>query len=433
MAKVSGCVHEPSMWCDNGAHATCKVMMSMRILHVIASLAPRYGGPSKACLELCQELARRGEQVAIYTTNIDGDGELDVPLGLPVCRGGVEIQYFPVQSPRYYKFSLPLARALRTAIPQYDLVHIHSLYLFPSTVAAHYCRHYGIPYLIRPHGTLDPYMYGRHRTRKWIYERLFEWRNLNHAAAIHFTTAEEQELTRSLGLKAPGLVVPLGVNLQDYADAPPAGNFRAVHPETHGQKLILFLGRLSFKKGLYLLAKAFGEVGRKRDDLRLVVAGPDDEGCGVQVRRWLEAEGVLEKSTFPGMLLGSEKLAAFRDADMFVLPSYTENFGIAVVEAMACRLPVVISNRVNIWREVGDANAGLVVNCDVQEVGQALFTLLEAPGLGREMGKQGRQLVEARFTWEAVGEQMIQVYEQILTKRHPFIEGSQATGSPSQA
>ncbi len=401
----------------------------MKILHVIASLAPRYGGPSKACLDLCREMARRGERVAIYTTNIDGNGELNVPLGLPVCRDGVEIRYFPVQPPRYYKFSLPLARALRTAIPQCDLVHIHSLYLFPSTAAAHYCRHYGIPYLIRPHGTLDPYLYGRHRRRKWIYERLFEWRNLNKAAAIHFTTVEEQELARPLGLKSPGVVVPIGMNLQDYDDAPPAGTFRAVHPEMHGQKIILFLGRLNFKKGLDLLAKAFGEVGRKRDDVHLVVAGPDDDGYGVQVRRWLKAEGVLEKSTFTGMLLGADKLAALRDADVFVLPSYTENFGIAVVESMAMGLPVVISNKVNIWREVVQAHGGLVVNCDVQEVGQALLTLLQAPALGKEMGKHGRQLVEERFTWEVVGEQMVQVDRQILSQRQLLTEERQTSGS----
>jgi glycosyltransferase involved in cell wall biosynthesis len=299
----------------------------MKILHVIASLAPRYGGPSKACLELCRELVRRGEQVAIYTTNIDGDGKLAVPLDSLVPRDGVQIRYFPVQWPRYYTLSLPLLRALRTAIPQYDLVHIHSLYLFPSMVAAHYCRQYGIPYLVRPHGTLAPYLYGRHRGRKWIYERLFEWRNLNNAAAIHFTTAEEQELTRPLLLKAPGVVVPIGLDLQEYDNMPARGAFRATHPETQGKHILLFLSRVNFTKGLDLLARALGQIARKRHDVHLVLAGPDDEGYGVQVRRWLAVEGVLERCTFPGMLLGLEKLAAFRDADLFVLPSYTENFG----------------------------------------------------------------------------------------------------------
>jgi glycosyltransferase involved in cell wall biosynthesis len=404
----------------------------LKILHVIASLAPRYGGPSKVCLELCRELARRGEQVAIYTTNIDGDGELDVPLGTPLVKDGIEIGYFTVQTPRYYKFSIPLARALKAAIPEYDLVHIHSLYLFPSTVAAYYSRHYGVPYLIRPHGTLDPYLFRRHRGRKWIYERLFEWRNLNNAAAVHFTTVEEHELTCPLGLKAPGVVVPPGVNLQDYADIPPVGTFMAAHPETYGKKIILYLGRLNFKKGLDLLAKAFGEVVRERDDVHLVLAGPDDDGYGAEVRQWLVADGVIGKCTFTGMLLGADKLAAFSDADVFVLPSYTENFGVAVVEAMVCGLPVVISNKVNIWREVAQAHAGLVVNCDAQEVSNALLTLLEDPLHGKEMGRRGRWLVEERFTWEVVGEQMVQVYHQILSKRNLPTMRSQAAGSWSR-
>jgi glycosyltransferase involved in cell wall biosynthesis len=414
-------------------HGIWRGVKKMKILHVIAGLAPRYGGPSKACLELCHELAQHGEQVAIYTTNIDGDGALDVPLGTPLCRDGLEIRYFPVQVPRYYRFSLPLSRALKRAIPEYNLVHIHSLYLFPSTIAAYYSRHYGVPYLIRPHGTLDPYLFRRHRGRKWIYERLVEWGNLNNAAAIHFTTAEEQELTRSLGIKAPGVVVPIGVKLGEYDDAPPGGTFRAAHPEIDGKRIILFLGRLNFKKGLDLLAKAFGEVGRKRDDVHLVMAGPDDDGYGAQVRRWLEVEGVLRKCTFTGMLLGTDKVSAFRDADLFVLASYTENFGIAVVEAMVMGLPVVISNKVNIWREVAEARVGLVVNCDSQEVGTALLTLLDHPSLGKEMGQRGRKLVEERFTWDVVGGQMIRAYQQILSKRHLLTPGSQAVGRWSQS
>jgi glycosyltransferase involved in cell wall biosynthesis len=389
----------------------------VKILHVIASLAPRYGGPSKACLELCRELSRRGEQVAIYTTNIDGNGRMNVPLGTPLYRDGVEILYFPVQVLRYYKFSPSLARALKAAIQEYDLVEISSLYLFPSTVAAHYCRRYGVPYLIRPHGTLDPYLFRHHRGRKWVYERLFEWRNLNRAAAIHFTTVEERELARPLGLKAPGVVAPIGVNLRDYAYAPPDGTFLAAHPETRDKKIILFLSRLNFKKGLDLLAKAFGRLVRQRDDVHLVLAGPDDEGYGAKVRKWLEAEGVLGKYTFTGMLLGADKLSALCNADVFVLPSYTENFGIAVVEAMALRLPVVISNKVNTWREVAGARAGLVVNCDAQEVSKALLTLLDDPTMRREMGQQGRRLVEERFSWEIVGKQMVQVYRKILSER----------------
>ena len=398
----------------------------MRILHVIPSLAPRYGGPSKDCAELCRELARRGIRVSIYTTNIDGKGYLDVRVDTPVWNDGVECRYFPVQRPRSFVFSLPLARALKAAVPKFDLVHIHSLYLFPSTVAAHYCRRYGVPYLIKPHGSLDPYIFRRHRGRKWIYDQLFEWRNLNRAAAIHFTTLEEQALTHPLGVRAPGLVVPVGVHLHEFLAAPPPGAFRAAYPETQGKRIILFLGRLNFKKGLDLLTKAFGEIARRRNDVHLMLVGPDNDDYAVNIRRWLRARDLLGRATFAGMLSGPKKLAAFRDADVFVLPSYTENFGIAVVEAMASSLPVVISNKVNIWSAIADARAGLVVDCDVEQLSEAVLTVLDDPVLGREMGQRGRRLVEERFTREAVAEQMMQEYRRILARHSPTsVQGAQ--------
>lgn len=390
----------------------------MRILHVIASLAPRYGGPTQVCLELCQELARSGERVSIYTTNLDGPGTLDVPSDVPVWTNAVEIRYFPVQTPRRYAMSLPLARALRRAIPRQDLVHIHSLYFFPSTVAAHYCRRAGVPYVVRPHGTLDPYHFRHHRGRKWVYERLFEWRNLNRAAAIHFTTHEEEALTRPLGLTAPGVVVSPGVHAERYGEGDPVETaFRDEWPETRGRRIVLFLGRLNQKKGLDLLATAFGQLARQHADVHLVLAGPDNDGYGRAVERWLKAEGVLHRTTFTGMLLGPRKVAALRAADVFVLPSYTENFGVAVVEAMASGLPIVISDRVNIWREVADARAGVVVRGDASEVARAVAVLLNDPAERIAMGERARRLAAERFSWPAAGARMVEVYRGIVAER----------------
>ena len=385
----------------------------LRILHVIASLAPRYGGPSQVCLELCGELARRGEQVSIYTTDIDGGGRLDVPLGRPVRTDGVEVRYFPVQSPRRYVMSWPLARALREAVPRQDVVHLHSLYLFPPTAAAYYCRRAGVPYLLRPHGTLDPYLYRRHRARKWLYERLVEWRNLERAAALHFTTLEEAELTRPLRLSTRGVVVAPGVHLERYrrdgSGVPPPW------PERPGRRVVLFLGRINFKKGLDLLARAFGDLARQRADVHLVLAGPDDDGYGATVRRWLGEAGVLERCTIAGMQVGAAKLAALHRADVFVLPSYSENFGVTVVEAMACGLPVVVSDRVNIWREIAEARAGLVVPPDAGRISRALAAVLDHPDRAG-MAERGRRLVAERFTWPAAGARMLDVYHEIVDR-----------------
>lgn len=388
----------------------------MRILHVIANLAPRYGGPAKACVEMARAVARLGHDVKIYTTNQDGPGELAVPLGRPLIQDGVEIRYYPIQPPRFWGTSWPMARALAGGIREADLVHIHSLYLFHDLIAGHYCRSYGVPYLVRPHGTLDPYLYRRHRWRKYVMEAAFENRNIRRAAALHFTSEEEERLARPHIGDAPGVVVPLGVDLREFQDLPAPGRFRERFPEIGHKEIILFLGRINFKKGLDLLVQALGRVVRKRRDVHLVVAGPDDDGWGARVKGWLRQEGIADCATFTGMLLGEEKLAALRDARMFVLPSYSENFGIAVIEAMACGLPVVISDRVNIWREVEAAGAGLVTPCEAGQTATAMLELLDNPELAGRLGQNGIKLVREQFQWTTIAITLEKTYKKIIAK-----------------
>jgi glycosyltransferase involved in cell wall biosynthesis len=387
----------------------------MKVLHVIASLATRYGGPSKACLEMARAAADLGHEVSIYTTNVDGPTELNVPTDSSVTEDGVEVRYFPIQLPRFWAFSIPLAKALRQTVKEYDIVHIHSLYLFHNAAAGHYCREYSVPYLIRPHGTLDPFLFERHRLRKIIMELLFERKNIKCAAAIHFTTEEEKRLAEPYTFGTPGIVVPHGLDLAEYQNLPASGAFKSQYPETNGKKIILFFGRINFKKGLDILARAYSMVARSRDDVHLVIAGPDNEGFGEKVRGWLSDEGVLERVTFTGMLKGLDKLVAMRDAEMFVLPSYSENFGIAVVEAMACGIPVIISDKVNIWREVEQGRAGKVTPCNVERFAEAMVDLIEAPKEAKLMGENGKVLVRDRFQWSKIAFALEAAYRSILS------------------
>jgi len=388
--------------------------MPIRILHVIADLSPEHGGPSKVGLELCQALVRLGHAVSLYTTNADGRGVLDVPTDQPMLADGVTVRYFPIGRFRRWGFSGALGQALRSDIPDFDIVDIHSLYLFHTCMAAYYCRHSGVPYLIRPHGTLDPFLRRKSRLKKAVYNFLIEKRNLDNAAAIHYTSQDEMDLAHAaLRIRAPGVVVPLGLNVAEYAAVPARGISRSRFPEIGGKFMVLFLGRLNFKKGLDLLAQAYGLIARQRPDIHLVIAGPAEEDYGRQVRAWLADEGVLERVTFTGMLRGSDKLAAFAAADVFVLPSYTENFGLAVVEAMACGLPVIISNQVNIWREIARAKAGLIVKCDSNELAAALLTAMDDSEWKR-LGERGKRLVQEEFTWDRSAQQMATVYQKIL-------------------
>lgn len=392
----------------------------MRILHVIANLAPRYGGPSKACVEMAAAVAARGHEVHIFTTDQDGSGTLDVPTDRPVMRENVHIHYFHAQIRRIWPVSIPLAKALRDHVRDFDLVHVHSLYLFHGLLAGHYCRKWNVPYLLRPHGTLDPYLYKRHRIRKRFVEFLFEERNIRGAAALHYTTDDERRLAEPYVFGAHGVVVPNGLNIASYTNLPELGTFRAAYPEIGQKKIVLFLSRLNFKKGLDILIRAFAIMKEAQSDIHLVIAGPDSDGFESKVRTWVRKEGLDSSVTFTGMLQGERKLAAFRDANVFVLPSYSENFGIAVVEAMACGVPVVVSDQVNICHDISKSGAGLVVPCDTSKCAEGIRFVLDDEARASQMGSRGTAFVNENFSWSVVGSKLEEVYREVI-----FVHSSQ--------
>ncbi len=344
----------------------------MRILHVIGDLAPASGGPAKAGFEMARALVRRGHEVAIYTT------DFGQPAGTPrdQLRDGVRLRFFPLQAPRIWLASWPMRRALARDLPKFDLLHLHSLYLFHDWAAGNLAMRIAKPYLVRPHGSLDPYIFRRHRLKKAIFDLWFQNRVLAGASAIHYTAQEEMHLAEPYVHGAPGVVIPNGIDPADYTQLPPQGTFRARHPEIGDRRILLFLSRINFKKGLDILAGAVGQL--KRDDVHLVIAGPDG-GYLAETQRFVAEAGIAARTTFTGMLTGQDKLAAFADATLFVLPSYSENFGIAVVEAMACGVPVLISDKVNIWREVVADGAGHAAPCDAAAFAGEIAAMLADP------------------------------------------------------
>jgi glycosyltransferase involved in cell wall biosynthesis len=413
----------------------------MRILQVVGPIAPCYGGPSIACPELSRELARQGHQVSIYACNKAEKECLDVPLDRPVVDEGVELRYFPALAwSGKYMFSPALWRALEETVAQFDVVHIWSVYGFFNTAAAYWCRRRQVPHMVFPHGSLDPYLRRRNRPRKWFYSKVFAERDYRGASAVLFNTNEEMRLASDW----PGLqpsasdnkvtpknvmpkrfVVPIGLDPKWFREPDRAAGevFRQRFPALLGRRLVVYFGRLNFKKGLDILVPAFAKIARQYGDVygdvHLVLAGPGDADYVLKVKRWLGEEGVLEKTTFTGALSGEDRFTILQQAELFVLTSYTENFGQVVCEAMASGVPVLISDQVNIWPEVARAGAGLVVPCDASATAQALGQLLDDAPRARQMGRNGRAWVAEHLPWNVVGAQMIRVYEEILRDRVP--------------
>jgi len=376
---------------------------------------------------MSEATAAKGHDVSVFSPNrsahgswIPGHGSdgIVTPPGRPDIEGGVRIERFAVRWPARFGYSPDMATALRRRVRDFDVAHLHGLYLHPTIAAGRICSAAGIPYLVEPHGALDPWHQRHHRFRKRVYGTLFESSILNRAAGIHYATAEEMELARPVGIRAPGLVVPLGVDIDEYRLLPNRGAFRAGHPGLANGRLILFLGRITPKKGLDLLVRSFAQVREAEPNAHLVIAGPDDEGYGRNVRREVAAHGLEPFVTFTGMVSGVEKLELLADADVWVLPSYAENFGLAALEALACGLPTVISDQVNIHKEVTGAGAGLVTPCDANAVATAILRILHEPDLAARLGERGRALA-ANYSWDRTADRLIASYQRIVAGLSP--------------
>lgn len=360
-------------------------------------------------------MADRGHKVDIFTTDQDGaDARADVPLGVPVAIGNVDVYYFHADSLKVWPAaSLSLARALRDRVSNYDVVHSHSLYLHHGMAVSRHCRRSGVPYVIRPCGALDPAVHRRHYLRKAVFERLFERSNFEHAAAIHFTSQTEMEDAARIMPAHNGLVLPLGVNLAEYEPPSKLNLIYDAFPVLGGKRTVLFLGRLSAKKGLDVLIPAFAEVAVEFPDAHLVVAGPDSEGLGANVRQWVAEHRIADRVLFTGMLYGDLKLSALHTAEFFILPSYGENFGVAIVEAMACGLPVLISRYVAIWRELEQGGAALVTDTKVADVAAAMKALLADDALRRSIGTKAKSLAKMLYSWSRAVLELEKLYQSL--------------------
>jgi glycosyltransferase involved in cell wall biosynthesis len=382
----------------------------VKVLHVIPSVSPLYGGPSFALKGMAEAVASLGIEVDVATTTANGRAELEVPLDRPVVEEGVRYFYFRRQYPKAWTFSWPLTRWLRRHAGRYDVLHVHALFSYPTLSACQAARRHGVPYIIRPLGMLDPWALRSRHWKKAPYFRLLERRNVLGAAAVHTVSEHERCAIEALGLPVHVVTIPLGVGPPAEGDEGHGASRK--RKEMDGIVNILFLSRLHPKKGIEILLDA-ARLRPQRDKMRFFIAGAGEEAYVRSLQDRAAAYGLEKRVTFTGFVSGAAKRRLFQEAHLFVLPSYDENFGMAVAEALSFGLPVVISEHVALAEQVAEAGAGRVVPCDAGELARALATLVADPDLCQRMGEAGGRLAQAAFSWPEIGKRLMALYEEV--------------------
>jgi len=382
--------------------------LNMKILQVFNFFSLLHGGGTvEVVYKLSRALAQRGHEVMIYTSNFELDQEyIDT---LPEVR----VHLFRCLSSLAKFYLMPgMVGEVRKHLQDFDIVHLHCSRSFQNIVIHHYARKYGVPYLLQAHGALPRIM--TKQGLKKLYDILWGYRLLKDTSRVIAVTDIEAEQYRSMGVSKDKIeIVPNGIDWAEFDNLPRRGGFRKKWSIDDSQRIVLYLGRIHKIKGLDLLVKAFAEIDQEINNIKLAIIGPDD-GYLPTLRKLIRELGIEEQVLLTGPLYGRDKLNAYVDADIYVLPSFYEIFGVTVLEACACGTPVIVTDRCSIANII-DSQAGLVVPYDKKSLGKAILALLNNDNIRRDFGNKGRLLVREKFQWDKIVEQMERVYLDCLS------------------
>lgn len=387
----------------------------MKVLHVIPSLAAVHGGPSKALPEMARALAEKGIEIDVATTDDDGPGKrlAEMILEEPLARQGYRVFYFAKQT-EFYKSSWCLWRWLRDHAADYQVIHIHAVFSFATLAAALAAWLSSVPYVVRPLGVLNDWgMKNRRRWLKMLSFRLLDKHALDHAAMIHYTSEREAVEAAPLGIKARTLILPLGLNLNSFSLLPSREERAVRWPQTRGHQVILYLSRLDEKKGLPTLLEAFADVHQAIPKSQLMIAGSGTDVFVSVLKKRVEELGLASAVLWVGHLEAEAKAAALAGADVYCLPSQSENFGIALLEALASGLPSVTTSGVALACESTCEHALIrVPPGDAHALSRELQRVLQDETLRQVLSKHALKAA-AFYSQSRMADQLIALYRHL--------------------
>ncbi|MBI1374431.1 MAG: glycosyltransferase [Phycisphaera sp.] len=378
---------------------------ALKIAFVVGGLETESSGVGRIACELANAMGRAGSPVSLYTARCPGRPFTDHLIVAPSrC----------IAEPGRWRMRLAqspaLRRRLEADLPAVDVVHNHSVWMLPNHYATSIAHRLGKTVMYTAHGFLEPWALRRSRWKKRVAGWWFQNRDLRRAACIHVNSDTEVRSIRDYGLTNPIAVIPNGVDTRPFDKAvADRAAIDAAFPRLRGRRVALFLSRLHEKKGLGHLLPAWARVARDHDDWALLIVGPDD-GYGATSRAMARDLGTDDRVVFAGSRVGEDKVNILASADAFVLPSFSEGFAMAILEALAARLPVLITPGCN-FSQVVEADAGVCVEPTIDDTERGLRALLAMSDEDRRaMGQRGRDLVDGAYTWDAVAAELSGVY-----------------------
>lgn len=386
----------------------------MRILY-LCGFYPEIGGPFYVSKTLLEKLSEKGVEIKVLSpipTNYSRN-KIDFLNALPF-----EIRYLKTQLPRWIMPSFSTKFLNEIKKDNSDVVHLLGVFDFYAAALSVSDKRI----VFSPHGTFMKEAYNMKKlkqVKKNIYMKIVGKKILDKSSKIHLITEEERNHFLSFypEFQNKTVVIPNGLNLSGYEIKIKKTSFSDKYTMLKEKKIVLYLSRLNWTKGIDILIKGFSMAHKERKDIMLVMAGKDDgDGYEKKVRKWVEEEGIKEVVLFTGMLTGKDKLMALYGSNIFILPSYSENFGMAIIEAMACGLPVVVSNKVGIVREIKQWQSGIIIEPTVDGVYQGLKACLEMESYKRqEMIDRARKMVEVLYDIDKVSNRMIELYQEVIS------------------
>jgi glycosyltransferase involved in cell wall biosynthesis len=391
-------------------------MLNVRILFVTPYFYPAesFGGPVKAAFDVGRELVKRGHEVTVFTSDArDLKNKIAVESD---DISGMRVYYFrnwsmfPVSFSKLF-ITPELPKRMNSDLKSFDIIHAHEYTTYQNAIVHRFAKKYGVPYVLQVHGSLP--MEGR-KVRKWLFEVFFGRRLLRDASKVIALSQAEADQYQRAGVPDEKIsIVPNGIDLSEYRDLPSKGAFKEKFGINCGEKIVLYLGRIHWIKGIDLLVKAFANVVREMNGVRLVVVGPDD-GYLAELEALIKSLKIENNVLISGPLYGKDKLEVYVDADLYVLPSRHETFPIGLLEAYACEKPVISSMVEGLNNLVIDNVTGFLVNCgDAKQLSCSIMSLLDDNCRAKKIGLGGKQFVKENFTVEKVADRLETLYNEV--------------------